>query len=434
MLKFFLLNKTVRKVAILAIACGACVFVSKNGFSNVRNVVVNDVTGSYGNLQNIDVFNSNKNDQFTKFLAVYYKSYSKFLAERLNDRRAADYFAGKSLQAYSEKRVLPENIYSRKLDTRDIVKIDKAYENLLEILNTDLPDRYGMKVANLQTNFDCWIERLSVCAPEDQYYACRENFYRLYNELNEIHTGEKCKTVVKKVKIPVKKEVWIPNVPFTPSKVEKRTYVKKAPNVVNKFYIKSTPVQSQNNNLLLAKIDSLQQQIINLQKSKQKIYLQNNIKVETPAPAPVLVEKTVTQRPQEILVIDREMETIVNNGCAEECETIFPAEIFFDFDKYDIKYEAQLILNRVADYIKHYGNGQYREIVVTGFTDTSGSMNYNKGLSNRRAEAIKNYLINRGVSGGKISTQGQGETMLKSPTRDGIPHPSNRRGTVEVLF
>ena len=73
-------------------------------------------------------------------------------------------------------------------------------------------------------------------------------------------------------------------------------------------------------------------------------------------------------------------------------------------------------------------------VVVVGHTDTSGSAQYNMGLSERRASVVRDALVARGMSAGEIQTQAHGETDLARPTRDGVREPLNRRTAVTITF
>ena len=72
------------------------------------------------------------------------------------------------------------------------------------------------------------------------------------------------------------------------------------------------------------------------------------------------------------------------------------------------------------------------EYAVTGYTDTSGSAQYNLGLSLRRANAIKESLMARGVQKNNISVAGRGESGLAVPTPDAVREQVNRRAVIIV--
>jgi len=70
-------------------------------------------------------------------------------------------------------------------------------------------------------------------------------------------------------------------------------------------------------------------------------------------------------------------------------------------------------------------------VQVTGFTDTSGSPDYNQRLSERRANAVATALVQDGVPQTNLVVTGRGENDLRVPTPDGVREPQNRR--VEIV-
>jgi len=103
--------------------------------------------------------------------------------------------------------------------------------------------------------------------------------------------------------------------------------------------------------------------------------------------------------------------------------------VFFDWDKATLTVRARQIIKEAADNSTHV---QYTRIEVNGYTDTSGTPQYNMGLSIRRADAVKSELVRDGVPGAAITTQGFGETHLLVATGPGVREPQNRR--VEIVI
>lgn len=103
--------------------------------------------------------------------------------------------------------------------------------------------------------------------------------------------------------------------------------------------------------------------------------------------------------------------------------------VFFDWDRADVTPTADAIIQDAAEAV---ASGQATRVSVSGFTDTSGPTNYNIGLSNRRAEAVRDRLIAHGVNPAVISTAGFGESNLRVPTPDGVREPQNRRAEIEL--
>jgi OmpA-OmpF porin, OOP family len=103
--------------------------------------------------------------------------------------------------------------------------------------------------------------------------------------------------------------------------------------------------------------------------------------------------------------------------------------VFFDWDKATLTDRARQIIREAADASTHV---QYTRIEVSGYTDTSGTPQYNQGLSVRRAEAVAAELVRDGVPRNVITIQGFGETHLLVPTGPGVREPQNRR--VEIII
>jgi outer membrane protein OmpA-like peptidoglycan-associated protein len=103
--------------------------------------------------------------------------------------------------------------------------------------------------------------------------------------------------------------------------------------------------------------------------------------------------------------------------------------VFFDWDKATLTDRARQIIHEAADNSTHV---QYTRIEVNGYTDTSGTPQYNQGLSVRRAKAVQAELIKDGVPAAAITIQGFGETHLLVPTGPGVREPQNRR--VEIII
>jgi len=72
------------------------------------------------------------------------------------------------------------------------------------------------------------------------------------------------------------------------------------------------------------------------------------------------------------------------------------------------------------------------DIVVTGHTDTKGSIEQNDELSRRRAQEVVQLLVERQFPSRRIEAVGRGERELAVPTADDVDEPRNRRVTIEV--
>jgi hypothetical protein len=103
--------------------------------------------------------------------------------------------------------------------------------------------------------------------------------------------------------------------------------------------------------------------------------------------------------------------------------------VFFDWDRSNLSPQALNTIQQAAAAYKQRGSAT---ITATGHTDTSGPENYNMALSLRRANAVKNALVQEGVPAQAITATGVGEAGLLVQTGDGVREPQNRR--VEIVI
>lgn len=103
-------------------------------------------------------------------------------------------------------------------------------------------------------------------------------------------------------------------------------------------------------------------------------------------------------------------------------------EVSFDFDKANIRRPFRKSLNKLARLINKYD----RTVVhIVGHTDSTGSESYNQQLSERRAEAVANHLVKRGVSRSRLETWGRGESEPRASNATEAGRQLNRR--VEIF-
>jgi OOP family OmpA-OmpF porin len=108
----------------------------------------------------------------------------------------------------------------------------------------------------------------------------------------------------------------------------------------------------------------------------------------------------------------------------------YAADALFDFDKSVLKPEGRAKLDDLASKIQ----GINLEVVIAvGHTDSIGSDAYNQKLSVRRAEAVKAYLVSKGIERNRIYTEGKGKTQPIADNRTREGRAKNRRVEVEVV-
>ena len=103
--------------------------------------------------------------------------------------------------------------------------------------------------------------------------------------------------------------------------------------------------------------------------------------------------------------------------------------IFFAFDKANLSQAAIGTIDRVAAAARAYLPAR---ISVFGHTDRAGPVAYNVGLSKRRAKAVVDALVARGIAANRMISSSFGESRPRVPTADGVAHPKKRRAEITV--
>ena len=116
-------------------------------------------------------------------------------------------------------------------------------------------------------------------------------------------------------------------------------------------------------------------------------------------------------------------------GSVEEFQVSVGDRVFFDYDSYEIRPDAQDTLRKQGAWLQ-----QYRQYTVTieGHCDERGTREYNLALGERRANSVKNYLVALGVDANRIQTISYGKERPEVPGSDETAWAQNRRG-VTVL-
>ena len=108
----------------------------------------------------------------------------------------------------------------------------------------------------------------------------------------------------------------------------------------------------------------------------------------------------------------------------------FAADAFFDFDKAVLKPEGKAKLDDLVSKVKGIN---LEVIIAVGHTDSVGSDAYNQKLSVKRSEAVKAYLVSKGIEKNRVYTEGKGEKQPVADNKSSAGRAKNRRVEIEVV-
>ena len=108
----------------------------------------------------------------------------------------------------------------------------------------------------------------------------------------------------------------------------------------------------------------------------------------------------------------------------------YAADAFFDFDKAVLKPEGKAKLDDLTSKIQGIN---LEVIIAVGHTDSVGNDSYNQKLSVRRAEAVKAYLVSKGIEKNRVYTEGKGEKQPVADNKTAEGRAKNRRVEIEVV-
>ncbi|MEO7128080.1 MAG: outer membrane protein OmpA [Rhodoferax sp.] len=136
----------------------------------------------------------------------------------------------------------------------------------------------------------------------------------------------------------------------------------------------------------------------------------------TPAPAPVVAPAAAPVAPPAAAPV--------------ATKVTYAADAFFNFDKSVLKPEGKAKLDDLVEKIKDIN---LEVIIAVGHTDSIGTVAYNQKLSVRRAEAVKAYLVSKGIEKNRVYTEGKGKSQPVASNRTAEGRAKNRRVEIEVV-
>ncbi len=154
---------------------------------------------------------------------------------------------------------------------------------------------------------------------------------------------------------------------------------------------------------------------------------QVNISEAVKPPVEEEVVVVVKEAPKEEIVVQIKE---VSPELVRQMENFEDTNIYFDFDKSNLKPEAQETLKKKAEFLR---NNPSFALLIAGNCDNRGTEEYNLALGERRADSAKQYLIALGISGDRIKTISYGELRPADPANNEVAWALNRRDTFKLF-
>ena len=127
--------------------------------------------------------------------------------------------------------------------------------------------------------------------------------------------------------------------------------------------------------------------------------------------------------------IERDIEGAKVERVGEGIKITFSSGILFDVDKSNLKDQYKSELTELSRILNKYED---TNILLIGYTDSTGSEEYNLELSNRRAGSAANYLVTQNVNSARFTTEGYGESQPVATNDTAAGRAQNRRVEVAI--
>lgn len=123
-------------------------------------------------------------------------------------------------------------------------------------------------------------------------------------------------------------------------------------------------------------------------------------------------------------------EAMVSAGSAAEFVNEIGDRVYFAFDSSELSSAAQLTLSRQAQWLQQYPGAYVR---IEGYCDERGTREYNLALGERRANAVREYLVSRGVAANRVGTISYGKERPAVMGSNEAAWAQNRRAVTDVV-
>jgi len=146
-------------------------------------------------------------------------------------------------------------------------------------------------------------------------------------------------------------------------------------------------------------------------------------------PAETVEEETAYEEPiEEVEVIEEEIKALQSLE-KEALKAGALEDVYFDFNRYNLKPEAQKKLQKTYEWLSKYPNVK---ILIEGHCDERGTQEYNLALGERRAASVKKYLQSLGMDSNRMKTISYGEERPVDPRHNEEAWAKNRRAHITI--
>jgi peptidoglycan-associated lipoprotein len=145
---------------------------------------------------------------------------------------------------------------------------------------------------------------------------------------------------------------------------------------------------------------------------------------------PVVENTTPVQEEVKIVETTPVVESSIAPGSLEDFRVNVGERVYFDLDQYRLDTEDQDILKRQAAWLASYPNVR---ILVAGNADERGTREYNLALGERRANAVKEYLVSLGVNASRVDTVSYGKERPVAAGSNDQSWALNRNGWTQIV-
>ncbi|MDR1207312.1 MAG: OmpA family protein [Rickettsiales bacterium] len=404
-------------------------------------------------IEQLDVYTAPHRDSYLNQLAMNYRSFAVYNARTIGDAQMGELFAQKAVAAFSGETPFPESLENWSVQDHGLHSdLQDGCRDLINALKNDAVDNCPEVAAEAQAKFDCWLSSASV-GRFNVADECRTRFQKAMAAIRSGNCSQKIVQKSKSAKTQIK---------------EKEMVSGTAPAAV--YYPETSTMRSAavagrtREGVVIVNNVNIPQHLINPVPVQPMVFNQNIITrdggdsgaevIAVPVEQPVAAQEEIPETGDQYVTRDefinmmlamREELRAINARFDEMprpsgekavikvqqipleprqhiMEEIF--EIRFDFNKYDIKPEYEPVIKKLVEAARESQNVR---VSVVGHTDTVGTQDYNFSLGGKRAEAVRQRLIQYGIPASQIVAVSAGKTDLKVQTGDQVKNAENRR-------